>query len=214
MIENYQNRILKPEEIVDYANEMMTGFRPEHIQMEPMVGFRVLCKDMNAHISTQADRFMFLEQAMNASGILRNSGCVVRETRFNEGLDGFWVITFPVPLSQLARQLMNLQNVLHFFATQFGIVTTDVCEINVSGHCNAGETEARLGMITLGQFGYALLEPNGTPYKLGCVVRINDHFALLRTMWDFSRGVQTPGKVANRFSELTIIPQLLAAAFH
>ena len=179
-----------------------------------MIGLRVLCKDLNAHISTQADRFQYLEQSLNAAGILRNTGCVIRETQLNEAMDGFWVITFPVPISQLARQLMNLTNVLQFLATQFGIVATDVYEINVSGRCATGETESRLAMISLGQFNNALIEPSNTPYKLGHVVRINDHFAMLRTMWDFSKGMQTQGKMVARFNELTIIPQLLAAAFH
>jgi len=212
MIGNYQNRVLSPAEVIDYSAEMINGFMPEHLHQEPMVGFKVLCKDLNAYSMTQADRFQLIERNI---GFLNQSGCVIREAHLNEAPDGFWVITFPVPQSQLMRQLNSLMNILGFMANQFGIVSTDVCEINVSGRCGMAETEARLANICIPpQYGYALVEPQNTPYKMGHVLRINEEFILLRTMWDFSRNRTNPGKVSNRYTELTIIPQLLMNAFH
>lgn len=214
MIENYQTHVLGPDENVDYVGEMKSGYRPEQLQMEPMVGMRILVKDLNCHIASPLERFRYIEQMLNQSGVLRNTGCVIRETKYTEAPDGFWVITFPVPLSFITKQLMNLANVLTFLSTQLGIVSTDICEINVSGHCGYNETEARLSRITLGPYTASLIEPSGTPYKMGHVVRINDYFVILRTLWDFSKGQPNQGRVSNRFNELTIIPQLLAAAFH
>ena len=77
MIAHYQSRILLADEVVDYRSEMMHSFRPEHLLQEPMVGFKVLCKDLNAMTSSQADRFQLIERNI---GFLRNSGCIIRET--------------------------------------------------------------------------------------------------------------------------------------
>lgn len=212
MIINYQSRILSPDEVIDYSAEMINAFPPDQLYQEPMVGFKVLCKDLNAYSMKQSDRFMMLEQNL---AFLRNSGCVIRESHLNEAPDGFWVITFPVPQFQLMRQLNSLMQVLAFLSNQFGIVSTDVCEINVSGRCGFAETEIRLANICIpNQFGYALVEPQNTPYKMGHVLRINEDFILLRTMWDFSKNKTNVGHVANRYNELTIIPQLLMNAFH
>lgn len=214
MIENYQNHILGPTEIIDYGSEMKVGYRPEHLQYEPMIGLKVLLKDLNCRISTQSERFQYIENVLNSSGILRNTGCVIRETMYTEFPDGFWLITFPVPATQLMTQLMNLLKVMQFLASQLGIVSTDICEVNVSGRCATNELESRLSMINLGPYAQALIEPNGTPYKLGHIIRINDYFIMMRTIWDFSRLTPIMGRPSNRVSELTIIPQLLTAAFH
>ena len=212
MIENYQTHILKPDEIVDYSSELMRSFRPEQICYEPMIGFKVLCRDLNSYImGTNQARFQAIEQTL---GVLRNTGCVIRETHMNESSDGFWIVTFPVPKSHLLQQVNNLMSVLKFFADNLGIVSTDVCEINVSGRCNYNETEGRLSSIVIPNvYSYALVEPQNTPYKMGHVIRINQAYILLRTMWDFGRN-GSGTKVANRYNELTIIPQILTNAFH
>ena len=209
MIENYQSRILKPDEIVDYSNELIRTVRPETIQFEPCIGFKIMCKDLNAYTTTQANRFQFLEQNL---GFLRNSGCIIRETHPSEAPDGFWVISFPVPQSQLSRQLINITNVIDLMAHHFGIVSQDMIEINVSGRCPATETEYRLSAINIPQnYRRFMVEPTNTPYKMGHILRINEDFALLRTMWDWrNQGGSTTGHM----SDLLVIPQLLTAMFH
>lgn len=213
MIEQYQSHILKPSEIVDYSTELMRGFRPENITMEPMVGFKVLCKDLNAmSYGCQAERFKMLEQNL---GFLIGTGCIIRESHPVESPDGFWVITFPVPMSLLSQQLTNLMNVLNYMAGQLGIVARDILEINISGRCSSVETEARLSRISIPQmYEAARIEPQNTPYKMGHMTRINEEFAMLRTMWNFSMNgsVQTGG-IQNRFQELLVLPQLLSNAF-
>lgn len=214
MIENYQSHILKPSEIVDYATEIMRGLRPENVAAESLVGFRILCKDLNAmSFGTQSERFRMLEMNL---GFLKNTGCIIRETHLAESNDGFWLITFPVPLSQLSTQLTKLMNVMNYMAGQLGIVSRDVVEINISGRCLVSETEARLGRVSIPPvYDQYRIEPTNTPYKMGHLVRINEEYALLRTMWNFSLGSNTqPGGIQNRFQELLIIPQLLNNSFH
>lgn len=208
MIENYQSKILKPDEVVDYSNEIIRGLRPETIQMEPMIGFKVMMKDLNAFATTQSQRFQFLE--MNLA-FLRGTGCIIRETQPIEAKDGFWVITFPVPQSQLSNQLMKLTAVMDFMANQFGIVPQDLIEVNVSGRCPIAETEWRLGSVNIPQqIRRFMVEPTNTPYKMGHIIRINEDFALLRTMWDWRN--QANGQ--SHMSDLLVIPQLLAGMFH
>ena len=211
MIENYQSRILKPDEVVDYSNELIRGCRPETLQYEPCIGFKVMCKDLNAYTATtQAARFQFLEQNL---GFLRNSGCIIRETHPIEAPDGFWVISFPVPQGHLSRQLVNLTNVLDIMANQFGIVSQDMIEINVSGRCLVAEMEYRMSAINIPQnYRRFMVEPTNTPYKMGHILRINEDFVLLRTMWDWrNQGASGNG---SHMSDLLVIPQLLTAMFH
>lgn len=208
MIENYQSHILKPTEVIDYSAELMSGVRSETIQMEPMIGFKLMTKDMHAYDSSQAARFQFLEMNL---GFLRGTGCIIRETTPMEAPDGFWVISFPVPMSHLSEQLMNITRVMDFIATNFGIVSSDVVEINVSGRCRVGETEWRLGNVTIpAQIRQSLIEPVNTPYKLGHIIRINDEFAMLRTMWDWRRSGTT---TSSHMSDLLVIPQLICGMF-
>ncbi len=209
MIDAYQTRILKPGEIVDYSNELIRGCRPETIQMEPMIGFKILLKDLNAYVTTQAARFQFLESNL---GFLRGTGCILRETEPVEAPDGFWIITFPVPQSQLPTQLMKLTNTMDILSSQFGIVNQGLIEINVSGRCPVMETEFRLTSVLIPhQYRQHLVEPTNTPYKMGHLVRINDEYALLRTMWDWrSQGVDS----LSSMSDLLVIPQLIAGMFH
>lgn len=208
MIENYQSHILKPTEVVDYSAELMHSLRAETIQMEPMIGFKLMTKDMNAYATSQSARFQYLEMNL---GFLRDSGCIIRETQPVESPDGFWVVSFPVPISQLSQQLMNITRVMDFIAVNFGIVSADVVEINVSGRCRVGETEWRLANVNIpAQIRQSLIEPVNTPYKLGHIIRINDDFAMLRTMWDWRRSGTT---TASHMSDLLVIPQLICGAF-
>jgi hypothetical protein len=208
MIENYQSKILNPDEIVDYSTEMICSVRPETIQMEPMIGFKILTRDMRAFASTQAARFQFLEANL---AFLRDTGCIIRETHPIEAKDGFWLITFPVPLSQLSNQLMKLTKVLDFMTTRFGIVPQNLIEINVSGRCPVAETEWRLQNVNIPQdMRRFIVEPANTPYKMGHIIRINEGYAMLRTMWDW----RTDQAAKSHINEMLIIPQLIAGMFH
>ena len=208
MIENYQNHILKPSEMVDYANEIIHTVKPETIQMEPMTGFKVLMQDTNAYRTPQAIRFQEIESKL---GFLKNTGCLIRETPMEQSTDGFWVISFPVPVSMLATQVTNITKVIDILVQYFGIVPSNIVEINVSGKCRDGELEWRMRNVNIPQTTRQnLIEPNDTMYRLGHIARINEEFAMLRTMWDWR---QTGSTISAHTSDLIVIPQLIAGMF-
>jgi len=207
MIENYQSRILAANEIVDYASEVMVSNRPEVIQFDPMVGFKILMKDLNAFSMPQNQRFQQIEQNL---GFLSGTGCIIRETNPREAVDGFWVISFPVPLSLINVQITNIMRVLSILKNSFGIVSLDLIEINVSGRCPLNEVEFRFARVAIPpEIRNYMVEPNNTPYKLGHIVRINDNYAMLRTMWDW----RSQTNKQSRSSDLIVIPQLIANMF-
>lgn len=207
MIENYQSRILAANEIVDYASEVMVSNRPEVIQFDPMVGFKILMKDLNAFSMPQNQRFQQIEQNL---GFLSGTGCIIRETNPREAVDGFWLISFPVPLSLINMQITNIMRVLSVLKNSFGIVSLDLIEINVSGRCPLNEVEFRFARVAIPpEIRNYMVEPNNTPYKLGHIVRINDNYAMLRTMWDW----RSQTNKQSRSSDLIVIPQLIANMF-
>lgn len=207
MIENYQSRILAANEIVDYASEVMVSNRPEVIQFDPMVGFKILMKDLNAFSMPQNQRFQQIEQNL---GFLSGTGCIIRETNPREAVDGFWLISFPVPLSLINMQITNIMRVLSILKNSFGIVSLDLIEINVSGRCPLNEVEFRFARVAIPpEIRNYMVEPNNTPYKLGHIVRINDNYAMLRTMWDW----RSQTNKQSRSSDLIVIPQLIANMF-
>ena len=199
-ISGYQSRVLGPTEIVDYSTITMQSYPPHAFQHEPFVGFKVLCRDKNAQSVAPAERMRQIDANL---GFLRGKGCVIRETSMRMP-DGFWVITLPVPRSQLNQQLNLLSEVLAIFEQYFGIVRQSLIEINVSGKSGYADTERRLGSIVLPQRYEKLLVPQlSTPYRLGHVVRINDLFVVFRSRWN----------TAN-FDDITVLTQILASAFN
>jgi hypothetical protein len=210
MIVNYQNRILAPGEIVDYSNELIHKIQPNILQVESMVGFKLLMRDLNTNIAgTQQARFRMIESNL---GLLRETGCILRETHPTESPDGFWLITFPVPQSMLTRQLTQMTNVVDTLTNNFGSISQDIMEINVSGKCRQGELEWRMARVTIPEnYKRFQMEPKSTPYKMGHVIRINDDFVLVRTMWDWTR---YNGRDQNHFSDIMVLSQLIGAMFH
>jgi hypothetical protein len=110
-------------------------------------------------------------------------------------------------------QLDNLNLVLNRLAQGLGIISMEVIDINVSGRCAIGETEARMSNILIPpEYRNVLAEPTNTPYKIGHLIRINDQFALLRTRWDWSNK-RSVNSVNHHYQDLLIIPQLLMGMF-
>lgn len=217
MIEQYQTSVLRPDFVVDYASEMMQKYLPEQLAMEPMVGMRVLCTDTQALTMNPVARMEMIDRHIGVGpgqgGILNQTGCILREAAPMEAPNGIWVITCPVPQSQLVRQLDNLNLVLNRLAQGLGIISMEVVDINVSGRCAIGETEARMSNILIPpEYRNVLAEPTNTPYKIGHLIRINDQFALLRTRWDWSNK-RSVNSVNHHYQDLLIIPQLLMGMF-
>lgn len=208
LVQQYQMRVIGPTEPIDYSSIVMQAYPPYAIQIEPFIGFKVLCTDTQAYNNgNPGERIRYIDANL---GFLRGKGCIIRETSANKP-DGFWVITLPVPRSQVAMAINNLMTVLATLEQYFGIIKDGLFEINVSGKCHISETENRLGSLTLTpSYLTNLVNPDNSPYRLGHVVRINDQFMVLRTRWDLSRS-NTMGSICDA---LTVIPQLISSMYH
>ena len=106
-VQQYQNHVLGPTEIVSYNTIVSQGYPPQAIQTEPFIGLKILCRDTNAAITNPAARMQQIDQNL---GFLRGTGCLIRETALTMK-DGFWLISLPVPRSQLRQQIDKLLNV-------------------------------------------------------------------------------------------------------
>lgn len=185
-VENFQNRILGPTEIVPYSDIVMQAYPPYAISMEPFVGLKVLVRDTQAHKGTPQARLQFLDQY--APSLLQNQGVIIRETNNKIMMDGYWVITMPVPKTQLRQQLANLGKVLSDLERSFGIVYQDMVDINISGRCPLIDTELSLSQVSIPRIYHQyLVSSDNSPYKLGYIVRINDEYLVLRTRWQLPR---------------------------
>lgn len=185
-----QTRVIRAVDIVNYSGIIRMGYRPETVQMEPFIGIKILCRDSQANTMAPAQRIAQLDQflgtpnTMNGLTPLSGTGCCIRETKYSIMPDGFWVITLPVPRTQLPIQIGNLMRTLTMFK-QIGIAPTGYVEINVSGRCPINALESCLSSLMIPEpYIQYLDQPSDSPYKIGRVVRINDNFICLRTRWN------------------------------
>ena len=207
LVQQYQMRVLRPSEVVDYSSAVKQAYPPYAIQSEPFIGLKVLCKDTMAFVLDPPSRIRQIEANL---GFMRGKGCLIRETSQTMP-DGFWIITMPVPRSQIAQQFNNLMEVLAILEQHFSIVRCGIIEINVSGRCSIAETERCMMGLTIPQrYSEALVVPDNTPYRYGHLIRINDNFMCLRTRWDLTR--QTQNTV--HYEEILVLAQLISSMYH
>ena len=206
-----QQRVLGPETGVDYSTIVMQSYPVAAIQREPFIGFKVKCRD------TQSNQYYGGEQRMRQidaylqqTHLLANTGVILRATHF-EMPDGVWVITMPVPRSQINQCLNNLFRVLQILEQQLGIVLTgEDYEVNVSGRCSPMETEQVIGSLYLPkEYLQMLRQPTNTAYKYGHLIRINEIYACFRTRWNI--GLRPVSQVHDM---LMLLSQLISNIFH
>ncbi len=208
LVHQYQQRVLTPQEPVDYSNIVMQSYPPQALHQEPFIGFKVLCTDTQAFTYHPGTRIRYIDANL---GFIRNKGVLVRETNSNKP-DGLWVITLPVPRSQVNTALNNLFDVLSTFEQYFGIIKDGLFEINVSGKCHVNEVERCFSSLSIPQRYLSNLVPSGNILcSMGQIQRINDNFMCLRTRWDLSKGNNTS---QSNFEDLTVLSQLLASMYH
>lgn len=184
-LESFQGKILF-DEVIPYANIVETRYPAFAIAHEPFVGLKVLVRDTLAGKGTPAARIDFLDKYfMNR---MFGKGIIVRETDYYKLRDGYWIVTMPVPKSQLKLQLDNLGEALIILEKEFGIVYQEIIDINVSGRCQHIDTESAMSQINIPKMykRYACDSKN-SPYKIGNVIHINDEYVLLRTRWTLPR---------------------------
>jgi hypothetical protein len=208
LVQQYQQRVLTPEEPVDYSSIVIQSYPPQALHQEPFIGFKVLCTDTQAFNYHPSERIRYIDANL---GFIRNKGVIVRETNSNKP-DGLWVITLPVPRSQVSTALNNLFDVLASFAQYLGIVRDGLFEINVSGKCHVTEVERCFSSLSIPQRYMSNLIPSGNVMcSMGQIQRINDNFMCLRTIWNLSN---TGGNGQSNFEDLTVLSQLLASMYH
>jgi hypothetical protein len=146
-------------------------------------------------------------------GFIRGTGIIIREARqsmMNDGSmmkDGIWIISMPVPRSQIHQQINNLIKVLTIFEQTFGIIRQGLIEINVSGRCTVADTEKCLGgLIIPSRYMNCLVMPDNTPYRYGHIVRINEQFMCFRTRWFLTNA-------DNLYEDLTVMSQLISSMY-
>lgn len=207
LLAQYQSRVLRPDEVVEYSAAIKHAYPPQAIQLEPFIGLKVLCKDTMAFTIDPASRIRQIEANL---AFLRGKGCLIRETT-QAMPDGFWVITMPVPRSQLAQQFNNLMDVITVLEQYFSIIRQGLVEINVSGRCTAAETERCMtGLVIPQRYMGALVVPDNTAYRYGHIIRINDNFMCLRTRWNLTN--QTQNTV--HYEEILVLAQLISSMYH
>lgn len=214
MIQQYQSHVLSPSEVVAYADVVSAAYPPEAFITEPFVGFRVLVKDMNANTMRPEDRLRLIDSRL---GLLRGSGCVIRETKRTMMPDGFWVATFPVPRSQIGTQMNMLINVLGQLEQTLGIVIGGLFEVSVSGRLTVPELAAALQNVVLSPRYLSMLVTQKSPFVMcpfGHMITINDEFSLIRTRWDMTHGERVYNPYDSLREYLNTIALNLSIIFH
>jgi hypothetical protein len=209
LVHQYQSRILGPDEPVDYTSIIKAVYPPEAIQHEPFVGFKVLCTDTQAFMGDPRQRMAYLDTQI---GFIRNKGVIIRETNTNKP-DGLWVISLPVPRSQITLALNNLFDVLRTLENYYGIVCDGLFDICTSGRCPMSEVERSFQGIIIPQDYMACLIPtNNIMCSIGQIQRINDMFMCLRTRWDLKSKANNNQNAY--FEGLALLAQLLTSMYH
>ena len=210
LVHQYQSHVLGPEEPVDYASIIKEAYPPYAIQTEPFVGFKVLCTDTQAYQFNPRDRMAYIDSQLGF--ILRNKGVILRETNSNKP-DGIWVITLPVPKSQLSTTLNNMFEVLRTLEQYFGIASDGIFDVCVSGRCPVTEIEKSLsGVMIPKEYMSYLIPSNNILCQIGQIQRMNDMFMCLRTRWDLK--TKDNGNNSLYFEDLAVLAQLISSLYH
>jgi hypothetical protein len=183
----YQNRVLGYSEIVYYDQILMGGKYREAIKREPMIGIKVLLKDTNAFSApSPAERIRFINSGL--ASVLRETGCCLRESKSTIMPDGFWLISFPVPRSQLGLQINQIIKTIINFGNYLGFACMGLVELYISGRASQYELMDRISKVELPEkYRAQLVKPdNGSQfisYNFGCIIPINQYFSLVKTRW-------------------------------
>jgi hypothetical protein len=187
LFQQYQNRVLGYSEIVYYDQILMNGNYREAIKREPMVGIKILLKDTRAYDApSPGDRIRFINSGLMT--VLNQTGCCLRESKSTIMPDGFWLISFPVPRSQIGIQITQMMNTIIKLNTYLGFVCMGLVELYISGRATQYELMDRISRVELPEkYRRQLVKPdNGShfiSYNFGCTIPINQFYTLVKTRW-------------------------------
>lgn len=212
LLANYQSHVLGPSEPVNYPQIVRTAYPTNAIQTEPFVGFKILCKDMNAFtLGNTGDR---LRQLDTFCPTLKGTGCVLRESGQSVMTDGLWLISMPVPRSQVNIQLDLMIKVLRVMELNFGIIPVGIFEVCVSGKCMPNEIEMKLNRVSIpSNYQHMLIVPADSPYKMGNCKRINDYYMMFKTMWNMSNDLSAQNMYVGLRDNLDALSLRLSVIF-
>lgn len=204
-------RILKPQEIVDYATIIMGAYPPHAIASEPFISFKLLVRDPAANGYVNGNAAVRIAQIESNLTPIIGKGVLIRETEYNVCSDGYWLISLPVPRSQISIAIQNLVDVVLFLNRTFGFKEQPAVEINVSGKCGFNDVEKCIcGLVIPDMYQQCVIQPNDSPYRVGKMIRINEQYVLFRTKWDLSRG----GNSRSMQSDIMLLGQLISSIYH
>lgn len=184
----YQQRVLSYSEIVYYDQILMNGTYKDAIKKEPMIGVKVLLKDTRAYNAQNPfERIRFINSGL--ASVLNQTGCFLRESKQTIMPDGFWLVSFPVPRSQLTFQINQIINTILNLNNYLGFVCTGLIEIYISGRATQYDLISRITTINMpDKYMRQLVKPDSgsqfVSYNFGCIIPINQYFSLIKTRWN------------------------------
>lgn len=191
----FQQRVIGPTDTVNYSRIVTQSYPLTTIQMEPMVGFKILCTDTYANAYDSVTRLRQIDSILPS--VLKGSGCFLRETRRSFMDNGIWVISFPVPISQVSIQINNILQVVKILEANAGIVPTGIFDVSVSGRSTPMDFSVRLHNVILPQKYKAMrvvMQTNYANCEYGYYYYINDQYIILRSRYDL-RNAEMVGDV-------------------
>ena len=182
----YQSRVLSYSEIVPYDQIVMSIYH-DAIPREPMIGIKVLLRDTRAYEApSPMERIRYISSGLPQ--VLAGTGCCLRESRYTLMRDGFWLIAFPVPRSQISRQIANIISTINKLSQFLGFVCTGMTEICISGRLQPNDLMYRISRVEMpDKYLAQLVKPdsgsNFISYNFGCLIPINQCYTLVKTRW-------------------------------
>lgn len=197
LFQQYQTRVLGYSEIVYYDQILMSGVYRDAIKREPMIGIKVLLRDMRAYDApSPAARIQYINSGLAA--VLNQTGCFLRESKSQIMPDGFWLVSFPVPRSQISIQINQIKDTIIKLGNYLGFACVGLIEILISGRTTKFELMDRITRIELPEpYRSRLVRPDTgsefVSYNYGCLTAINQYYTLLRTRWGIEPNAQIGG---------------------
>ena len=187
VFQQYQTHVLGYSEIVYYDQIILNSKYREAVKREPMVGIKVLMKDTRAYNApSPVARIQYINSGLVQ--VLNQTGCFLRESKSTIMPDGFWLVAFPVPRSQLGAQINQIKNTMINLGNYLGIVCAGLVEINVSGRATQFEFMDRISRIDIPEkYMRNLVKPDSgsgfISYNFGSIIPINTYYQLIKTRW-------------------------------
>ena len=220
---NLGSKIVPSSGIIDYSSLIISRYENQNpsIMRKPFAGFKFLMFDEDGVKGDKASRYSFINTHIGK--IMGNTGCILRECNHEIMPNGFWLVSLPVPVSQLRgtemSQMNRIKYIIRALENSFNIRFMGRTEINISGRCTVAEIPDVLANILISQEDEEnrLKPPASSPYNIGRVIPINSYYHMIRTSWDLSRYAECyehPTMVNELGDKVVQLSYNISSAFH